>query len=149
MFYPMKCAHGSVLHCYEIVLLIIIIRSMWLTLNMLNCFKDCEGYIHILNRILVLASLKLVKLTPEQQYMLSILHSQYHACWCSGDFRSQGISRYGIAPPPPPPPPPMLEYSVSNIRRVNLPIFPRVTLLAPGSAYYSSSASEMTLKDMV
>ena len=30
--------------------------------------------------------------------MLSVLHSQYHACWCSGDFRSQGISRNGIDP---------------------------------------------------
>ena len=37
-------------------------------------------------------------LTLEQQYMLSVLHSQFHACWCSGDFRSQGISRYGIDP---------------------------------------------------
>ena len=31
----------------------------------------------------------------EQQYMLSVLHS-HHACWCSGGFRSQGISRHGI-----------------------------------------------------
>ena len=30
--------------------------------------------------------------------MLSVLHSQYHACWCSGDFRSQGINRHGIDP---------------------------------------------------
>ena len=30
--------------------------------------------------------------------MSSVLHRQYHACWCSGDFRSQGISRYGIDP---------------------------------------------------
>ena len=30
--------------------------------------------------------------------MLSVLHSQYRACWCSGDFRSQGISRHGIDP---------------------------------------------------
>ena len=37
-------------------------------------------------------------LTLEQQYMLSVLHNQYmyHAYWCSGDFRSQGISRHGI-----------------------------------------------------
>ena len=28
--------------------------------------------------------------------MLSVLHSQYHACWCTGDFRSQCISRHGI-----------------------------------------------------
>ena len=28
--------------------------------------------------------------------MSSVLHSQYHACWCSGDFKRQGISRHGI-----------------------------------------------------
>ena len=28
--------------------------------------------------------------------MLSVLHSQYHACWCTGDFRSQCINRHGI-----------------------------------------------------
>ena len=39
-----------------------------------------------------------MKLTVEQQYMLSILHNQYHACWCPGDFRSQGISKHGIEP---------------------------------------------------
>ena len=36
-----------------------------------------------------------MKLILEQLYMLSVLHSQYHACWCPGDFRSQGISRHG------------------------------------------------------
>ena len=39
-----------------------------------------------------------MKSIVEQQYMLSVLHSQYHACWCSGDFRSQGISRHDINP---------------------------------------------------
>ena len=33
-----------------------------------------------------------------QHYMLAILYCQYHACWCSGDFRSQCISRHGIDP---------------------------------------------------
>ena len=65
--------------------------------NMLNCFKGCKIY-HILNRFLELALLKYMKLALEQKYMLYVLHSQYHACWCSGDFRSQGISRYGIDP---------------------------------------------------
>ena len=63
---------------------------------MLTCFKDHKIYIHILNHILDLAWLKSMKLTLEQQYMLSVLHDQYHACWSSGDFRSQGISRHGI-----------------------------------------------------
>ena len=45
--------------------------------------------------------------------MLSVQHSQYHACWCIGDFRSQCISRHGIDPT-------KLGYSVSSIRRVNL-----------------------------
>ena len=39
-----------------------------------------------------------MKLTLEQQCRLSVLHSQYHAGWCSGDFRSQAISRHGIDP---------------------------------------------------
>ena len=53
-----------------------------------------------------------MKLTLEQQYMVSALHSQNHACWCTGDFRSQGIiNRHGIDPQKP-------EYSVSSIRRV-------------------------------
>ena len=25
----------------------------------------------------------------------TVLHSQYHGCWCTGNTRSQGISRYG------------------------------------------------------
>ena len=28
--------------------------------------------------------------------LLSVLHSQYHACWCTVDFRSQFINRHGI-----------------------------------------------------
>ena len=39
-----------------------------------------------------------MKLTLEQQYILSVPHSQYHAWRCSGDFRSQSIIRYGIDP---------------------------------------------------
>ena len=69
-----------------------------LTLNMLNSFKDYKWYIPILNCILDLACPKWMKSTVEQQYMLSTLHWQYHVCWCSGDFRSQGISRHGIDP---------------------------------------------------
>ena len=37
------------------------------------------------------------------RYGMSILSSksdlspgEYHGCWCSGNFRSQGISRHGI-----------------------------------------------------
>ena len=32
----------------------------------------------------------------EQPYTLPILYFQYCACWCPGDFRSQGISRNSI-----------------------------------------------------
>ena len=39
-----------------------------------------------------------MKLTLEQQHMLSVQQSQYLACWCSGDFRSQGIIRHDIDP---------------------------------------------------
>ena len=54
-------------------------------------------YIHILNHIWDLAWHKM-KFALEQQYMLSVLHSQYHVCWCSGDCRSQGISKCVIDP---------------------------------------------------
>ena len=37
-----------------------------------------------------------MKLSLEQQYMLSVLLSQYHTCWCTGNFRSQCISRHSI-----------------------------------------------------
>ena len=39
-----------------------------------------------------------MKFTPEHQYKLSVLHSQYHAYLCFDDFRIQGISRHGIDP---------------------------------------------------
>ena len=44
-----------------------------------------------------------------QWYMLSILHSQYQACWCTGDFSSQCISRHGIHPQSRNIPSPVLE----------------------------------------
>ena len=66
----------------------IVYLSNALTLNMLNYYKDYKSYIHILNRILDLARPKLMQSTLEQQYTLSVLHNQYHACWCSGDFKS-------------------------------------------------------------
>ena len=88
------CAMASVITCmidwFNLV--------NFLTLNMLNCFKVHKGYIHILNPILDLSWAKLMKLSLEQQYVLSVLHSQYHACWRTGDFRSQCISRDGIDP---------------------------------------------------
>ena len=69
-----------------------------LTLNMLNWLKNYKRYIHVLIHILDLTWPKKMKLSLEQLYMLSVLHSQYHACWCTGDFRSQCISRHGIDP---------------------------------------------------
>ena len=51
----------------------------------------------------------------EQQYMLSVLHNQYHVCWCTGYLRSQGINRHGIDSLEP-------EYFVCSIRRVNMRI---------------------------
>ena len=62
---------------------------------MLNCFKDYERHLHILKGILDLDWFK--KLTLGQQYM-SVLHSQFHVCRCSGNFRSLSISRQGIDP---------------------------------------------------
>ena len=69
-----------------------------LTLNMLNCFKDYQRCSHISYHTLEFLQHKKTKFTMEQPYMLLIPHWQYHACWYSGDFRSQGISRHGIDP---------------------------------------------------
>ena len=69
-----------------------------LTVNMLNCFKEYKRYFHILNCILNLAWPKQVKLTLEHQHTLPVQHNQYHAYWCSGDFRSQSISRHDTDP---------------------------------------------------
>ena len=69
-----------------------------LSLNMLNCFKDYKRHNHILNHILDLAWSKLMKLILEQQCILFVLHSQYHACRCAGNFRNQGTNRHGIDP---------------------------------------------------
>ena len=52
--------------------------------------------IHISSRILNLALSKWVKLILQQQYMLSVLHSQYQACWCFADFRSLSSSMHAI-----------------------------------------------------
>ena len=93
-------------------------RYIWIilfcisTLNMLDSCKDYKSYIHLLNHILDFPCPKWMKLSMEQKYMLSVLCSQYHACWCSGDFRSQGISRNGVDPP-------KLVFSISSTRRVN------------------------------
>ena len=67
-----------------------------------------------------------MKLILGQRCMLFVLHNQYHACWCSGDFRSQSISRYGIDRQSRP------EYSVSNIKRINSANWP-TTVITPTS----------------
>ena len=72
--------------------------NLILTLNTLDLYKDYKRYIHILNCILESTWPMLMKLTLEWQYILSVLHSQYHACWCTGDFKSQCISRHGTDP---------------------------------------------------
>ena len=63
---------------------------------MLNCFKDFKRKrcIHISFHILDFVQQK-TRFTMEQPYML-IPYCPYHSCWCSGDWRSQGISRHGI-----------------------------------------------------
>ena len=72
-----------------------------------NCFDKLQPFkllydfqhakcIHISYHILHFIQQKKTKLRIEQPYILPILHGQYHACWCPGDWRSQGISRHGI-----------------------------------------------------
>ena len=62
-----------------------------LALNMLNCFKDYKIYIHIH----IISSVWFQRRRPNSHgsnLICCLSHCQYHACWCSGDFRSQGIS---------------------------------------------------------
>ena len=58
----------------------------------LNIVKD----VFTSHPILDFVQQKRTKLTMELIYMLPILYCQYYACWCPGDFRSQGTSRHGI-----------------------------------------------------
>ena len=78
------------------VLMWLCVFVMILTLNMLNCFEDYKICIHISYHILDFIQQKKIKVSMEQPYVLPILYCQYHACWCTGDFRSQCISRHGI-----------------------------------------------------
>ena len=75
---------------------VFIIQKGILNLNMLKCFKDYKRFIHISYHILVVIQQNKAKFTMEQIYTLPILRCQYHACWCPGDLRSQGISRHCI-----------------------------------------------------
>ena len=66
------------------------------TPNMLNFLKVYKRCLHISYHSLDFVQQKETKFIMEQPYILPILYCQYYACWCPGDFRSQGISRYGI-----------------------------------------------------
>ena len=79
----------------------------------------------------------------KQPHVSSVQRSQYHTCWCSGDFRSHGISKHGIDPTKP-------GYSVSSIKRVNTVVVDLVkqgigiNSLAPGrhGSNFKSGISE-------
>ena len=75
-----------------------IVTNTVLLLYTLNCFKDyIKRYIHISIRF-GFGLTQVDEMNSGIQYMLSVQHNLYHACWCSGDFRSQCISRHGIDP---------------------------------------------------
>ena len=102
------CHYDSVWHnvSYTCTMHIVCVLSIYVVGR--NVFQTLESTAMPTN----LTWPKLMKLDMEQQHMLSVLHNnQYDACWCSDNFKSQCISRYGIDPL-------KLEYSVSSIRRV-------------------------------
>ena len=68
----------------------------YLTLHVLNCFEDYKRCIRISYHILDFIQQNKIKFTMEKPYVLPILYCQCHACWCTGDFKSQCISRQGI-----------------------------------------------------
>ena len=57
-------------------------QDIFLTLNMLICFKNYKRCINISYHILVFFQQMMTKFAMEQPYMLPILYWQYHACWC-------------------------------------------------------------------
>ena len=65
---------------------------------MLNCLKKNTRYIYTLNSILGLAWPKYMEFNLEQKYMLSVILSQKHACYCTGGFRSQSMNTHGLDP---------------------------------------------------
>ena len=73
-----------------------LLSSYSLTPDMLNCYSDFKICIPIKCHFLYSIQQKKIKFTIEQLYILPIIDCQYHACWCHGDLRSQGISRHGI-----------------------------------------------------
>ena len=61
---------------------------LFLTLHMLNCFKDYQRCIHISLYILAFVQQNNTKFTMTQLYIMPILFRQYYARWRFGDIRS-------------------------------------------------------------
>ena len=72
------------------------IHRIILTFKTLKRFKDYRRCIHISYHILDCVQQKKTTFIMEQPHMWPTLYSQYHSCCCSGNLRSQGISRHGI-----------------------------------------------------
>ena len=66
-----------------------------LTLYML-IFSDRTKYIYVLCHSSIFVRHRKLKYFLKKDKDLSILHSQYHGCWCPGDARSQGINNHDI-----------------------------------------------------
>ena len=65
-----------------------------LTLDILTISKDYKKNTHFQSNF---GLTRVEEINSGIEYM-SVLHSQYHACWCTGDFQSQCIRRNGIEP---------------------------------------------------
>ena len=61
-------------------------RRLILTPTMLNHLRLQHIYLHF-ESYLIVGLAQVNQLTLEKQYMLSVIHSLYHAYWCTGDSR--------------------------------------------------------------
>ena len=62
-----------------------------MTILTLNCFEIIKMYSHFVSYVRFCS-------TEDQITNRATPYCQYHACWCPGDLRSQGISRHDTDP---------------------------------------------------
>ena len=70
--------------------------TCWIVLKILKIYQHFESYLGFgFTQVDEINSWTTIHIA---QLILPVLHSQHHACWCTGDFSRQCISRRGIDP---------------------------------------------------
>ena len=97
----MCCFNDMVLLCGDLVTQMRVCVSFVSTCTISSLLEDAELFWWLLKMYSDFISYRGFCSTERDQIlncMLPILYWQWHTCWCSGDFRSQSISRHGIDP---------------------------------------------------